>query len=83
MQQPLGEDVAAFRVRDQLDFVDGQKLDRPLQRHGLDRADEIEGADRDDLLLARDQGDGGGPALFDDPLIDFARQEPQGQADHA
>ena len=83
MQQPLGEDMAALGVRDQLYLVDGQELDRPLQRHGLDGADEIVGARRDDLLLAGDQGDGGGPPLTHDPLIDLARQQPQRQADHA
>ncbi|MNC42312.1 hypothetical protein D3C75_911230 [compost metagenome] len=83
MQQALGEDVAALRVRHQLDFVDGQELDLTLQRHGLDGADEIGRARRDDLLLAGDQGDGGGPALLDNPLIDLARQQAQRQADHA
>ena len=83
VQQPLGEDVAALGVGDQLDFVDGQKLDRSLQRHGLDGADEIVRPRRDDLFLARDQGDGRRAALFDDPLIDLARQQAQRQADHA
>jgi len=83
VQQALGEDVAAFRVGDQLDLIDGQELDLALQRHGLDGADEIGRARRDDLLLAGDQGDGGGPALLDDPLIDLARQQAQRQADHA
>ncbi len=83
VKQPLSEDVAALGIGDQLDLVHRQKIDRPLQRHGLDRADEIGGARRDDLLLAGDQGDRGHPAPLDDPLIDLARQQPQRQADHA
>ena len=83
VQQALGEDVTALRVGDQLDFVHGQELDLTLQRHGFDGADEIGRARRDDLFLAGDQGDGGGPSLLDDPLIDLARQQAQRQADHA
>ena len=41
VQQPLGEDVAALGIGDQLDLVDGEELDLTLQRHGLDGADEI------------------------------------------
>ncbi len=83
VQQSLRKDVAPLRVGDQLDLVHRQEVDRPLQRHGLDRTDEEGGSRRDDLLLASDQGDAGRPAPLDDPLIDLARQQPQRQADHA
>jgi hypothetical protein len=55
VQQPVGEDVPAARIRAELDFVDGQELDLAGQRHGLDGADEIGRVRRDDLLLAGDQ----------------------------
>ena len=58
VQQPVGEDVAALGVGAELDLVDRQELDLAVQRHGLDRADEIVRPRRDDLLLAGDQGDG-------------------------
>jgi hypothetical protein len=67
----------------ELDLVDGQEVDLAAQRHGLDRADEIGGARRDDLLLAGDQGDRGLAAQLDDTVVDFAGQQPQRQADHA
>jgi hypothetical protein len=54
VQDAVGEDVAAFGVGGQLDLVDGQELDLALHRHGLDRADEIGRAGRDDLFLAGD-----------------------------
>ena len=41
MQEPVGEDVAAFGVGAELDLVDGEKLDLAVERHRLDRADEI------------------------------------------
>ncbi|MNJ44801.1 hypothetical protein D3C77_398670 [compost metagenome] len=83
VQQPLRKDMAALGIGDQLDLVHRQEVDRPLQRHGLDGADEIGRARRDDLLLAGDQGDRGRPAPRHDQLIDLARQQPQRQADHA
>ena len=62
VQQAIGEDVAALGVGAELDFVHRQELDLALQRHGLDGADEIVRARRDDLLLAGDQGDRRGAA---------------------
>ena len=57
VQQAVGEDVAALGIGAELDLVDRQELDLAVQRHGLDRADEIVRPGRDDLLLAGDQGD--------------------------
>ncbi len=74
MQQPVGEDVAALGIGAQLDLVDGHELDLAGQRHGLDGADEIGGAGRDDLFLAGDQGDGGLAAQLDDAVVDLAGQ---------
>ena len=41
MQQAVGEDVAALGVGAELDLVDRQELDLAVERHRLDRADEI------------------------------------------
>ena len=41
MQEPVGEDMAAFGVGAKLDLVDGEKFDLAVERHRLDRADEI------------------------------------------
>ena len=56
MQQSVGEDVAALGVGAELDLVDSQEVDLALQRHRLDRADEIVRLGRDNLFLAGDQG---------------------------
>ena len=57
MQQPVGEDVAALGIGGELDLVDREEGDRPVERHRFDGADEIARLGRDDLLLAGDQGD--------------------------
>ena len=62
VQQPVGEDVAALADRRRA----GSRRPRgsstaPVERHRLDRADEVARARRQDALLAGDQGDRGGP----------------------
>ena len=83
VQKAMGEQVAAFGVGCELDLIDGEKLDIPAQRHGLDGADEIMRPGRDDLLLAGDQGDGARASGLDHPVVDLAGQQAQRQADHA
>ena len=75
MQQAVGEDVAAFGVRAQLDLVDRQELDLARQRHGLDGTDEIVRPRRDDFLFAGDQGHRAGAAQLDDAVVDLAGQQ--------
>ena len=41
MEQPVGEDMAALGVGRELDLVDGEEVDRPVERHDLDGADPI------------------------------------------
>ena len=53
----MGEDVAALGIGAELDLVDRQKLDLAVERHRLDRADEIARPGRDDLFFAGDEGD--------------------------
>ena len=57
VQEPMGEHVAALGVGAKLDLVDREKLDLAVERHRLDRADEIARPERDDLFFAGDQRD--------------------------
>ena len=81
MHDAVGEDMAAFQISSELNFVDGNKGSLRLARHRLDRADGKTGARRRDLLFTSDQGDGGRTHLLDHPGIDLARQKPQRQPD--
>ena len=83
MQQPMGKDVAAFGVGAELDFIDGEKLDLAVERHRLDSADKIARPSRDDLFFAGDQRDLSQAAGLDHAIVDLAREQPQGQPDHA
>ena len=83
VQEPVGEHMPAFRVGAKLDLIDGEKFDLAIQRHRLDRADEIARPGRHDLLFAGNQRDLGRAPRLDHPIVDLARQEPQGKADHA
>ena len=57
MEQAIGEDVAALAVGAELDLVHGEEVDAPVERHRLDRADEVRGRAGHDALLAGDEGD--------------------------
>ena len=83
VKQAVGEDVAALGIGDELDFVDRQELDAAVERHGFDRAYPIGRVGGRDLLLAGDQRDMALAARLDDAIVDFARQQPERQADHA
>ena len=83
MQEPMGEHMAALRVGAELDLVDREEFDPAVERHRLDRADEILRMGGDDLLLAGDERDARRPARLDHSVVDLARQQPQRQADHA
>ena len=82
MQKPVGEDMAALGVGAELDFVDREELDLAVERHRFDRADEISRIGGDDLFLAGDERDLRRSPRLDDPVVDFARQQPQRQPDH-
>ena len=79
----MGEHMAAFGVGAKLDFIDGEKFDLAVERHRLDRADEIPRSARDDLFFAGDQRDLSRAPRLDHPIVNLARQQPQRQADHA
>ena len=83
MQKPFGEGVAALAVGGELDFVDAKKFNRPVERHRFNRADEITRMGRQNFFFAGDERDLAGPFDADHTFIDFARQQPERQADHA
>jgi hypothetical protein len=41
MQEPMGEDVAALTIGAELDLVDGEEGEVALERHRLDRGQDI------------------------------------------
>ena len=83
VQKTVGENVAAFKVGGELHFVDGEKVDLNVVRHGLDGTDIVARFRRDDLLLASDQGGGVLAGALDHLVVHFARQQPQRQPDHS
>ena len=83
MQDAVGEDVAALEIAGELHLVDRDESRVGLARHRLDGADGVFRAGGLDLLLAGDQRDFMRPDLLADAGIDFARQEPERQADDA
>ena len=77
MEQPVGEDVAALAVGAELDLVHGQERGLALQRHRLDRADQVARVLSTDPLLAGDQGGGPRPLDRHHAVVDLARQQAQ------
>ena len=82
MQQAVGEHMAAVEVRCHLDFVDGDALDRHVERHGFDGAHPVTRLGWYDPLLAGDQRHVLGADAVDHLVVDLASQQPQRQADH-
>ena len=83
MQHAVGEDVAALEIGGELDFVDGEERDIEIARHRLDGGDPEPRVRRLDLLFAGDQRHRFGADPLHRAVIDFARQQPQRQADQA
>ena len=83
MQDAVGEDMAAFEIGGDLDFVDGEERHVEIARHRFDGGDPEARILRLDLLLAGDQRDGLGARAIGDLVVDLARQEPQRQTDDA
>ena len=83
MQQAVGKDVAAFRVRTELDFIDGQKRDRHVQRHGFDGADPVTGVAGDDLFFTGDQRDLGDALFLNDFVVIFPGEKAKGKTNHS
>jgi hypothetical protein len=83
VQHAIGEDVSALEIGGELHLVDGNEGGVEVPWHGLDGRDPEARIGRLDLFFPGDQRD----RLCTDALrhlaIDFARQQPQGQTDHA
>jgi hypothetical protein len=83
VEQAVGEDVSAFAVGGELHFVDRHEGKVGMDRHRLDRAQQVARILGLDALLAGDQRDLIRPLDGADALIDLARQQPQRKADRA
>ena len=81
VQHAVGEDVAALEIGRKLNLVDGQEGDVEIAWHGFDGRDPEARVRRFDLFLAGDQRHRVGADPLDRAVIDFARQQPQRQAD--
>ncbi len=82
MEQPVGEDVAALRVRSQLRLIEGDEGEVALHRHGFGGAQEPARVLRQDLLLAGDERHPVRALHRHHPVVDLARQKPEREADH-
>ncbi len=83
MQQPVGEDVAAFAVSRKLRFVQRHEAEIGPAGHGFDRAQQPAGMLGFDPFLAGDQGYPVAALDRHHPVIDLAGQQAQGKADRA
>ena len=75
--------MTPFGVCTHLDFIYGEKFNLAIQRHGFHGTDEIGRPGRDNLFLARYQGNPGRAYFPDDTVIILAREQAQRKADHA
>ena len=75
--------MAAFPVCAQLGLIQTDKSQVGPNRHGLGRAEQPAGVFGFDPLLTGDQRDPVSPLDRADPVVDFARQQPQRKADRA
>ena len=81
VQDAIGEDMPAFEIGRDLDFIDREERDVDIARHRLDGGHPVARVLRLDLLLAGDQRDALGAGAIGDLVVDLARQQPQRQAD--
>ena len=82
IQQAVGEDMPAFQIRGDLDFIDREKRHVEIARHRLDGRDPEPRLRGLDLFFAGNQGDRIDAGAIDNLVIDLARQQPQRQSDH-
>ena len=82
MQQARGKDMAALGIGAELNLVDGEEIDGPIERHQFDGAHEIRRVGRQDLFFAGDQRHRSRAAQFDDAVVVLACQQPQRKPDH-
>ncbi len=83
MQDAIGENMPAFQIGRDLDFIDREKRHVEIPRHRFDRGDPEPRFRRLYLFFAGNERDGIGARAIDDLVVDLARQQTQRQADHA
>lgn len=83
MQQTIGENMPTLRMRSELDLIDSEEIDRPVERHRLDRANPKTRPRWNALFLPGHEGDVELPDARRDPIVDFTREQAQGQTDHS
>ena len=83
VQHAVGENVPAFEIGGDLDFVNGEERHVDVARHRLHGGDPEARRPRLDLLLAGDQRDRVDAGARGDLVVDLARQQAQRQADDA
>ena len=83
MQHALCKNMAALKISAKLHFIKGEERYFNIWWHRLHGADPKAGSGRHDFFLAGDQGHLLIPGAQAHPVINFARQQPQRQADHA
>ena len=82
VKQAIGEDMPPVGIGAKLDLVDGDEIDRTIERHRFDRANEPARSRRHDLLLAGDQRDPARTLSSHDAVVVFAREQAQREPDH-
>jgi hypothetical protein len=83
IEDAVGEDVAALQIAGELYLVDGDEGGIGLARHRLDGRHPVARRGRQDLFLAGDERHLIGAGAGGHALVDFARQQPERQADQA
>ena len=83
VQQPVGEDVPPLGVGGELNLVDGEEVDGPVEGHRLDRAHPVAGGGRHPLLLPGDQRDRLLAGPHREGVVDLPGEQAQGKPDHA
>ena len=83
VQQPVGEDVPALGVGAELDLVDGEEVDRAVERHRLDGADPVARSGGTIFSSPVISATARLADARDDAVVVLARQQAQREADHA
>ena len=83
MKQTVCEDMTAVGIRAELNFIDCQEFNWPIQRHRFNGADEPLRIGRDQFLFTRDKSNGPRTLQGDDTIVVFPRQQAQWKSDHA
>jgi len=82
MQQAVGEDVAAFKIGRDLDFIDRKERHVEIARHRFHGGNPEARILRLDLFLAGDERNRLAAGTIGDLVVDLAGEQPQRQADH-